>query len=392
MSWTWIAQLHERRQDAVCVLAYRPSAASAEHVAYLPLRKRIEYNRKSGKFVNTLCMAGNDWADHTGVLCLPGYQDTALPLLGHYLAGMQPARVQLHNLHMRKSDVMLLKACFENSRYKVKRDRLADNGGETSLDTSPRLELDSSFTVWLREKTSAGTRQKIRRFRRQLENSPDSLIRQSDQQSMDADLDEMQRLWEERWSTMKGRQVGAMGAKYRRIVADGMRSGQMFVLVMQRKEKPVAIHAYYSDPVRKSILFYVGARDVKQKSGSPGLLLHAQAIEGAIQRGFRWIDFLRGDEKYKYSLGASDVPLYSYSITDQQLPGAARLLDDQCLQQVLDLLAHHQSRRSEKTMEGLYSQALDTWPANTALLTQYAQWQRSIGHSDLAATILSSIQ
>lgn len=43
---------------------------------------------------------------------------------------------------------------------------------------------------------------------------------------------------------------------------------------------------------------------------SAGIMLFANRIRSAIERGFTWFDFLRGDEPYKYRFGAADQPLY----------------------------------------------------------------------------------
>ena len=40
-----------------------------------------------------------------------------------------------------------------------------------------------------------------------------------------------------------------------------------------------------------------------------GLLLKARCLQGAIEEGKEYFDFLRGDERYKYALGAKDVKL-----------------------------------------------------------------------------------
>lgn len=43
---------------------------------------------------------------------------------------------------------------------------------------------------------------------------------------------------------------------------------------------------------------------------SAGIVLFADRIRSAIERGFTTFDFLRGDEPYKYRFGATDQPLY----------------------------------------------------------------------------------
>jgi CelD/BcsL family acetyltransferase involved in cellulose biosynthesis len=42
---------------------------------------------------------------------------------------------------------------------------------------------------------------------------------------------------------------------------------------------------------------------------SPGVLMVAKYVERAIESGKRRIDFLRGNESYKYEWGAIDEPI-----------------------------------------------------------------------------------
>jgi CelD/BcsL family acetyltransferase involved in cellulose biosynthesis len=48
---------------------------------------------------------------------------------------------------------------------------------------------------------------------------------------------------------------------------------------------------------------------------SVGLLLKAFCLKDAIETGMDYYDFLRGDERYKYDLGAQDVTLYNMVVT-----------------------------------------------------------------------------
>ena len=48
---------------------------------------------------------------------------------------------------------------------------------------------------------------------------------------------------------------------------------------------------------------------------SVGLLLKAFCLKDAIETGMDYFDFLRGDERYKYDLGAQDVTLYNMVVT-----------------------------------------------------------------------------
>jgi CelD/BcsL family acetyltransferase involved in cellulose biosynthesis len=61
---------------------------------------------------------------------------------------------------------------------------------------------------------------------------------------------------------------------------------------------------------QKRLVFNSGLETEGLQSLSAGIVLAARIIEDAIQRGYTEFDFLRGDEKYKYQLGAKDTWIY----------------------------------------------------------------------------------
>ncbi|MGH2464994.1 MAG: GNAT family N-acetyltransferase, partial [Candidatus Limnocylindrales bacterium] len=58
-----------------------------------------------------------------------------------------------------------------------------------------------------------------------------------------------------------------------------------------------------------ALLYYNAGIDPDARDLSPGVLLVASYLEAAIAGGFRRMDFLRGDEPYKYEWGAHDEPI-----------------------------------------------------------------------------------
>ena len=69
---------------------------------------------------------------------------------------------------------------------------------------------------------------------------------------------------------------------------------------------------------------YNSAYDPSLRAISPGLILVVKLIERSIAQGCRRFDFLRGEERYKYELGATALPLHAVRITRcAQRPEAA---------------------------------------------------------------------
>jgi CelD/BcsL family acetyltransferase involved in cellulose biosynthesis len=68
--------------------------------------------------------------------------------------------------------------------------------------------------------------------------------------------------------------------------------------------------AIYTFTHRRRAYCYLAGFDPLYKSLSPGTLLIAHTIERALAEGCEAVDFLRGNESYKYFWGAKDHPTY----------------------------------------------------------------------------------
>ena len=61
------------------------------------------------------------------------------------------------------------------------------------------------------------------------------------------------------------------------------------------------------------MLLYNSGFDPRLARFSPGLLLKAYLIKKAIEEKYQIFDFLRGDERYKFNLGAEKRDLFKAS-------------------------------------------------------------------------------
>ena len=77
----------------------------------------------------------------------------------------------------------------------------------------------------------------------------------------------------------------------------------------------VAVATYLSfDYNQKRLVFNSGLETTGFQALSAGIVLVARLIEDAIGRGYTEFDFLRGDEEYKYRLGAKDTWIYHLAV------------------------------------------------------------------------------
>ena len=78
-------------------------------------------------------------------------------------------------------------------------------------------------------------------------------------------------------------------------------------------ERRIAGAIHFDDGVTLS--YYNAGLDPEARDLSPGVILIAQYVKAAIATGRRRLDFLRGDESYKYEWGAVDEPIERILVT-----------------------------------------------------------------------------
>jgi CelD/BcsL family acetyltransferase involved in cellulose biosynthesis len=279
LSWQWFSQLFSRRPKSIYILAVVASEKPEDYTAFFPLRLTTRFSQSRKKEVNEIYMGGNFWADYTGFICDPHYECSAIPALAAHLKKMNWTRLQLENIHASAHRIDLFTTQF----------------------ASP-----SSFDDYLQDHLSTKTRQKIRRFMRKLDASDEFCIVESTLETRQRDLDALADLWKTKWLARKGKKVDILAKKYRRIVEQGLENGNLYMPLLLHNKRPVAILASFVDRQKKCVLFFVTGRDQSWNTLPSGLLLHAHSIRWAIEQGMKTYDLLRGNEPYKYSLGAKE--------------------------------------------------------------------------------------
>ena len=73
--------------------------------------------------------------------------------------------------------------------------------------------------------------------------------------------------------------------------------------------------AIFSFEDEQGFYLYNSAFEPELRTLSPGNVMLSHLIERAIERGLLIFDFLKGDETYKFRLGARERPLYRVSAT-----------------------------------------------------------------------------
>jgi hypothetical protein len=154
-------------------------------------------------------------------------------------------------------------------------------------------------------------RHEIRRKVRRAESAgPIELVESTDPQ---ADLDAFIDLHQARWgdeglfpATRGGDQSRTFVHRLFGLMSSSpLGSVHLTFLTVAGKRIGSAIHFETAD----SLLYYNAGLDPDARQLSPGVVLVERLARRALERGLRRLDFLRGNEPYKYEWGAHDEPI-----------------------------------------------------------------------------------
>jgi CelD/BcsL family acetyltransferase involved in cellulose biosynthesis len=103
-----------------------------------------------------------------------------------------------------------------------------------------------------------------------------------------------------------------MSSFFRRMASALSAEGLIRLFILQINARPAA--AVLCFDAGSYLYLYNSGYDPEFSSLSVGLVSKALCLKWAIENGKKGIDFLRGNEPYKYDLGASDQEIYRLQI------------------------------------------------------------------------------
>jgi CelD/BcsL family acetyltransferase involved in cellulose biosynthesis len=172
-------------------------------------------------------------------------------------------------------------------------------------ETCPALDLPGDWDTYL-ARLGKKDRHEIRRKLRRIEERDDPIrwTVGAEGPELAAALEEFLELHRLSGVAKAEFMTPAMEAFFRGLLAAFAGTGQIEIATLYVAETPAA--AYLSFRAGASLLLYNSGYDPAFSDIGAGFALVIYRIRGAIEQGLGRIDFLRGDERYKYDLGASD--------------------------------------------------------------------------------------
>ncbi|HUG06495.1 MAG TPA: GNAT family N-acetyltransferase [Candidatus Limnocylindria bacterium] len=242
----------------------------------------------------TLRFAGGELTDEQDVVAPAGQERSVASAVAGWIARQAPRRIRLEYVPDDAPTLEVTASLLSESGYRVERSRLI---------TSPRLNLQGDFETFV-QSLGKKERHELRRKIRRLENAARPTFQWATDAQRPATLERFFALHR----LSRGEKADFMTAdveRFFRDVADALAPlGRLRLGVLRAHDEDAAV--LFAFAYRGTLALYNAAYDPALASLSIGIVSHAWAIREAFRERFDTYDLLRGDEPYKYDLGATD--------------------------------------------------------------------------------------
>lgn len=366
LSWVWLSGWFQILSDPWLVLAARSNDDSS-YVAFFPLILTQEQNQ-DGEIYRKLCMGGNRMADYTGLICVPGYEETVISAFAEYIKNqLNWSTFHLENILDTDPRMALFINNFAGEDFERQRSRVSNKDGIDNY-ICPYLSLPETWEQYLQDVLSLKMRRNVRRFMRTVENSDEFRITQTTADNLEKHIKILIHLWQARWQEKKGEQCQQITGFLGRILRHCFENNCLYFPVLWHGDIPVGAIACWIDSDKQSMLFYITGRDDRFNNPAPGIILNAYGIQYAIEQGFKTYEFLRGNEPYKFSFGTQERLIKHIVIKRKFLNPKNLNLDFDLISQAFQqAVQHHQSNRLAEAEQG-YRQILAQQPQHVNAL------------------------
>jgi CelD/BcsL family acetyltransferase involved in cellulose biosynthesis len=270
-------------------------------VAIVPAYHEVEGNRKVLRFGG-----GLEVTDYLGFIVEPGYAPAVAVTFLRRCMEFDDLDVDLHFL---RSDGGTLKALLAAAQQLGIPYRLEDE------EVSPRIPLERDWESYL-ARLDKKDRHELRRKRRRLEAAGGWTVREATSETLAADLEVFFDLHAKSSKAKADFLTPVVAEFFRHICHDLLREGWLSLQTLVHAGTPGACALAFRYDGK--LLAYNAGYEPELNKLSVGLVLMSELIRGAIEAGLTEVDFLRGNEKYKYDLGAEDVSLMHLHVGAQR--------------------------------------------------------------------------
>ncbi len=196
------------------------------------------------------------------------------------------------------------------------RDRTDLRMEQQTLTRAPYLPLPESYERFLLSLKPRERKKLSKRVRRAEKLASFEILRYTEPAEVREHLDEFFRLFAISSEEMRNFLTNERQAFYLEV-APLLAARGWLALYMLRVEGETAATAMVLEFGKTRYLYALAVNPWLDEDLAPGLVLLLRIVQQAIEDGIQVLDLLRGDQEYKYLLGARDVPVYRVVIGEE---------------------------------------------------------------------------
>lgn len=254
LSWTWLSKWLTRLDNQWFILAARPHPGSLHYVAFFPLQVRCVAG-KDGRLYNEITMAGNKIADYTGLICMPEFEDQAIPAFAAFIKSLHWAELNLEFVRASDRRLALLLPHFPDADFEAVQVDEVNRIDNINNCICPYISLPDDWDEYLNNNVSSNSRQKIRRFLRKVEESDEFRITIADRDTVKDDLEILLQQWEIKWKPRKGELVNGIKNIVRIMLMHCFDNDLLFLPVLWRGDRPLGGFGHSDRHHKKIVVF-----------------------------------------------------------------------------------------------------------------------------------------
>jgi CelD/BcsL family acetyltransferase involved in cellulose biosynthesis/Flp pilus assembly protein TadD len=308
LSWHWMVQWLQRR-SLWFVLAAKRRQEDDRYVAFLPIQLHVDFEEGQG-LGNIVRLGGTPYAGYNGLLTHPEDAEAALGAFADCLQSFNWKHLDLDDVYMSEARLKTFLAAFpasEFSRRKVpRRPHITADGENIDHNVYVYVPLGEVFETFLDERMGVKTRRNARKALRDLVAPENELrITHVTPETMERDLEIFYEMWNVQWGERQPRYGKFILDNSRHMLPACIEDGSVFMPILWHQDKPVGTFISFLDPCRKSMMCFLGSRDLTfHRSISPGFMLHCYNMRWGIENGYRTYDLGTGNYGYKDLFGS----------------------------------------------------------------------------------------
>jgi CelD/BcsL family acetyltransferase involved in cellulose biosynthesis len=243
-----------------------------------------------------LCLLGSrDVWDYRDLAIRPGREEEVFRSLAALMRGESFTFAELNSISQNSSTAEVFPRVMEASGFRVSREV-----EETVLNSC----LPASWEDFL-EALNGKDRHELRRKLRRIEKEGScEWTNEADLSTLDEKMSLFLDLHRRSRRDKSEFMNAGMEAYFRDLACELLKMGWLDLSFLRFQGKEIA--AFFSFEYAGIKFVYNSGYDPDSSWYSPGIVLSAYCIRGAIARGMRGFNFLRGREEYKYHLGAKE--------------------------------------------------------------------------------------